>query len=274
MKRNNKAFTLIELLVVIAIIAILAAILFPVFAQAREKARQTQCTSNLKQVATATMMYIQDYDEIFPPYQQSITPPADFCGGGYTSCTSIGFLYWLQPYSKNNLYSRCPTAVNKMNQSDATARRLLCEGRVGYGMAYPTPGYEIWTCSGAPQFFGSPTPLAKIEKPASHVHVMDAVPDGPGIIAAHNSSGYYLNLVFTPCLTAHGLPTVNNFHQRPHGRHSKMVDTTFTDGHVQSLRFEKLYGRPEEDCGANGGQGCYQTDLNPTQFAEICDMWK
>jgi prepilin-type N-terminal cleavage/methylation domain-containing protein len=63
---RRKGFTLIELLVVIAIIAILAAILFPVFAQARDKARQTTCTSNTKQTALAFMMYINDYDETFP----------------------------------------------------------------------------------------------------------------------------------------------------------------------------------------------------------------
>src|SRR5207249_5245435 len=64
--RGQRAFTLIELLVVIAIIAILAAILFPVFAQAREKARQSACLSNMKQIGTATMMYVQDYDEKYP----------------------------------------------------------------------------------------------------------------------------------------------------------------------------------------------------------------
>ena len=64
MKRNG--FTLIELLVVIAIIAILAAILFPVFAQARAKARQTQCLSNMRQIGTAVQMYLNDYDEGYP----------------------------------------------------------------------------------------------------------------------------------------------------------------------------------------------------------------
>jgi len=63
---QGRGFTLIELLVVIAIIAILAAILFPVFARAREQARKTTCASNMKQIATATLMYAQDYDELFP----------------------------------------------------------------------------------------------------------------------------------------------------------------------------------------------------------------
>src|SRR4051794_15671598 len=74
MKKNRKAFTLIELLVVIAIIAILAAILFPVFASAREKARQSSCLNNTKQMGIALNTYMQDWDEHYPSSQYSPPP--------------------------------------------------------------------------------------------------------------------------------------------------------------------------------------------------------
>ncbi|MDX1934794.1 MAG: DUF1559 domain-containing protein [Capsulimonadales bacterium] len=93
--RNRRGgFTLIELLVVIAIIAILAAILFPVFAQAREKARQATCTSNLKQWALAYMMYVQDYDERFFSYNHRAFVRN---AAGQTVQTS-GWIALLQPY--------------------------------------------------------------------------------------------------------------------------------------------------------------------------------
>src|ERR1700755_3135670 len=79
-RSESHAFTLIELLVVIAIIAILAAILFPVFAQAREKARQAACQSNLKQISTGFAMYTQDFDEQFPPWTANacgLMPPVN-----------------------------------------------------------------------------------------------------------------------------------------------------------------------------------------------------
>jgi prepilin-type N-terminal cleavage/methylation domain-containing protein/prepilin-type processing-associated H-X9-DG protein len=106
--RNTSArhgFTLIELLVVIAIIAILAAILFPVFAQARERARAISCISNLKQIGTATMMYVQDYDETYfvQPYPGSWTSP--------TTGQTLYFNYYpdiLYPYIKNVQVFKCP----------------------------------------------------------------------------------------------------------------------------------------------------------------------
>jgi len=104
---TNRAFTLIELLVVIAIIAILAAILFPVFAQAREKARQTSCLSNLKQLGLATMQYVQDHDETFPMSEYG----GGSCGEQYNWST------FLQPYIKSG-----DSEVNASGQRSWIAR--------------------------------------------------------------------------------------------------------------------------------------------------------
>ncbi|NUQ01318.1 MAG: DUF1559 domain-containing protein [Armatimonadetes bacterium] len=93
--KRRAAFTLIELLVVIAIIAILAAILFPVFAKAREKARQSSCQSNLKQLGLATMQYVQDYDETLPAHQRQ--------GRSFSVQTQI------QPYLKSEQLWACPS---------------------------------------------------------------------------------------------------------------------------------------------------------------------
>ena len=104
--RERQAFTLIELLVVIAIIAILAAILFPVFAQAREKARQTSCLSNTKQMGLGVMMYTQDYDETMPPahYYNDPTQTSALDATGIHQWTGM-----TQPYVKNKGIYICPS---------------------------------------------------------------------------------------------------------------------------------------------------------------------
>lgn len=98
----RRGFTLIELLVVIAIIAILAAILFPVFAQAREKAREIACISNLRQIGMAVRMYVQDHDETMPIFQAYNTQPAADLPG------HKGIETALQPYCKSVDVFRCP----------------------------------------------------------------------------------------------------------------------------------------------------------------------
>ena len=127
--RMKRGFTLIELLVVIAIIAILAAILFPVFAQAREKARQTSCLSNEKQIAGATIMYTQDYDERFPmgtigvgttwyssggvPYVQNAPANLQTSNAGYVDSLSVAWGNTILTYTKNTGVLLCPSSTFK-----------------------------------------------------------------------------------------------------------------------------------------------------------------
>jgi prepilin-type N-terminal cleavage/methylation domain-containing protein/prepilin-type processing-associated H-X9-DG protein len=112
---QKRGFTLIELLVVIAIIAILAAILFPVFAKAREKARQTSCLSNIKQLGLAALQYAQDYDETFPTINNGgqLNVPQMAPYGPW--CWQSGYGYWLSfpfviyPYINNTQAFLCPS---------------------------------------------------------------------------------------------------------------------------------------------------------------------
>ncbi|WP_394796963.1 type II secretion system protein [Armatimonas sp.] len=128
MQKALRAFTLIELLVVIAIIAILAAILFPVFAQARAKARQTACLSNVKQIGTSMMMYVQDYDETTPGAR----------GGGWEWWTE------LMPYIKNLDVLNCPDRTNggPRTQGSAAGVTAGCVGGVYVQSRYSGYGYN------------------------------------------------------------------------------------------------------------------------------------
>jgi prepilin-type N-terminal cleavage/methylation domain-containing protein/prepilin-type processing-associated H-X9-DG protein len=133
--RRKRAFTLIELLVVIAIIAILAAILFPVFAKAREKARQTSCLSNLKQIGLAFAQYLQDYDSLYPNCAVGTAgtnaPPTNTCSTDWTGWISNGIV----PYIKNYQIFSCPDTSpgwanpnNNNQQVSYCYNYVLCTG--------------------------------------------------------------------------------------------------------------------------------------------------
>ncbi|MDR3706863.1 MAG: DUF1559 domain-containing protein [Capsulimonadaceae bacterium] len=150
---QSKAFTLIELLVVIAIIAILAAILFPVFAQAREKARATACLSNEKQLGIAFLQYAQDYDETLP------------VGGDSPNNFGEGWAGVVFPYAKSIGVFQCP--------SDTTAASTAYSGSVVDSYAYN--GDMCWVASptGTPSNFVGPHQLSQIAITANVVLVSE-----------------------------------------------------------------------------------------------------
>ena len=203
---RRRGFTLIELLVVIAIIAILAAILFPVFAKAREKARQSSCQSNVKQIGVAILQYVQDYDERFCPnyiYQ----------GPGSTNLT-----WWddlVQPYVKNYQLLICP--------SDTPA---------AYTYARPTwpgiPNPLLYAYSansnggGSGQYViaggGNGGPLAKVQSAANLI-----------IIAESNDIELNTLNGDVDAFTPNGIGTIAK-------RHNDGSNWLFCDGHVKWLK--------------------------------------
>lgn len=179
----QRGFTLIELLVVIAIIAILAAILFPVFAQAREKARQTSCLSNLKQMGLATLMYVQDYDETYPP--NSVSAPSGF--------TFSNTYYWffglvmqsnsaakltasaglIQPYIKNGKVQSCLSVDNmKPGSGGAPFTIDVSDAPLGYDKNILLTSAVTGTATGTT--YGPFRSLAEWDTPAESLLMMDA----------------------------------------------------------------------------------------------------
>jgi len=160
----RRGFTLIELLVVIAIIAILAAILFPVFAKAREKARQSSCLSNVKQLTLAMLQYTQDYDERFPMCRypngrDNVPSPLTGTNVTFTWCENI------YPYVRNRQVYICP--------SDARARPTSF-GTVGtnYGQIW-SYGRNYGYFNGYKAVVNAEWPLASFPEPAQTIMLMD-----------------------------------------------------------------------------------------------------
>ena len=202
----RRGFTLIELLVVIAIIAILAAILFPVFAKAREKARQTSCASNLKQLGLSFIQYAQDYDEIFPSGGSTwlggthgVNPPTSDPDLNWHS--TYGYqLSWVTevfPYVKNSQVYKCP--------SESGSVCMNCH----YGV--PQNGYNSATNTRV-SIFGRPK-MAALTRPAETLMISEKHSGNPAYILDDN---YYV-------LDA---------------RHNGGGNMAFFDGHVKWGQFQ------------------------------------
>jgi prepilin-type N-terminal cleavage/methylation domain-containing protein/prepilin-type processing-associated H-X9-DG protein len=231
----RRAFTLIELLVVIAIIAILAAILFPVFAQAREKARQTSCLSNLKQMGTAVLMYVQDYDEMYPP--NSYSAPSGFTysntyywffglimqsGGAAKLIPSYGLV---QPYVKNGQVQACLTAGNMTPGSGGAPFTIdVTDAPLGYDKNVLLV-YSIPTATSGVSY-GPFRSLAAWPQPAESVLMADA----------GGTSSTFNGITPPRRLSPSGVLT---FPQTA-GRHPGIASNVlFQDGHVKVMRLNQ-----------------------------------
>ncbi|MBQ0105395.1 MAG: DUF1559 domain-containing protein [Armatimonadetes bacterium] len=238
MFKKNLGFTLIELLVVIAIIAILAAILFPVFAQAREKARQTSCLSNLKQMGTALQLYTDDYDETIPPAFNGTI------GGTAGSPANWGYNYtdipwhrggnwtsWLDeiyPYVKNNQMFFCPSF-----------KKYLGYARNSHLTSYTDHGY-IWATQ---DYFEQGIALAEIKNTSETVFCCDApvigdfwgLPTTLGVI----DGGWMYQGAETGANVGNTLISGSK-------RHNGGANFTFCDGHAKYVKLgSKFYDGTE-----------------------------
>ena len=259
---RNTGFTLIELLVVIAIIAILAAILFPVFAQARESARRTVCLSNVKQAGLAFAMYVQDYDET--------TPAVVHMGGGKDD----DFYGVLQPYVKNIWMFYCPDrnewTLDNQGDDCSGQESINPEKRcIGYGYNWGIiSGVRLGVIGDRIHFPGGyiepGISLASITAPADMMVYADTGDNPRYTICSNYIFQYYTSLTSNSQL-----------------RHGGQLNVNFADGHAKAMRWKAgnsaLFGGMMGLPKSQADQVKYCRDVNATYsnygLTLTCQQW-
>lgn len=263
-RRGRQAFTLIELLVVISIIALLAAILFPVFSRVRENARRSSCQSNLKQIGLGLGMYITDHDDILPRLDYG--PVASSAGGD--SNIAAGYYKWMDaiyPYVKSEQLFNCPSSrfmpgVGSYTTDGRVKQYVYGTGRMygSYAANYcyrPASGYAQWSPPFASTYYGNTqVHMSSIESASDTIAVMDQARNG-GV--NWNSNDYYFMFANSSpngvnptslYLTASNPPTVAGGQMGSYTghiglAHLEVANSLFVDGHVKAMKGDQFLER-------------------------------
>ncbi len=265
--RKSRGFTLIELLVVIAIIAILAAILFPVFAKARENARRTSCSSNLKQIGLAFMQYSQDYDETMPiPW---VSPINQFPG-------TYRWMDQIFPYVKSTQLFTCPS--DRATSRNYVLRNTSPVSTASTGGPFGSYGANVayWDQDARAGNFPLGRVVNDIQAPASTVLAADTFserfPDGAfrnnwemawrtnqpssGNKETENPEQPHVRTDVSP-------KRLSNNNGAPIERHIDTLNVLYCDGHVKAQRLDQLMKKGNTCNGGNCSWSAWTIEADP-----------
>jgi prepilin-type N-terminal cleavage/methylation domain-containing protein/prepilin-type processing-associated H-X9-DG protein len=264
-KTSHRAFTLIELLVVIAIIAILAAILFPVFAQAREKARQVSCLSNARQMSIAIAMFAQDHDEALPKafFNDEAQPGETWGNPWFTPWETV-----LQPYIKNKQIYRCPSdAESGLRVYSANNNGNPVDPPQPWTIDTPTAYYASYryNISNFPNGPWTALRLSGLDRPAEAIQLAESRPgfnnaNWNQLATWEGNEGYVCrDMVENIAYDRHARVTNrNNLNESARG----LANYIFADGHAKALAYGATWARLGPDVTTNVGQ------LTPTMWRQ------